>query len=272
MSFKLHTTDEAFHDLDFLIRGCDKTDKRLLDALWKARDEYKRLFDHCEHQRDALRGWEKAWIEDQFLRKHAFIFADDESECHMKSIDNLREWANGLHGVYINQVDHTITITTGWDAPPDMDSVSLRDHVNGILDGIEREVAELTDERDLLKRQWEAGVDFDQRLEACADNREDVTLFGVDYTPLPVDADGVPIHVGDVMVYTDGDTCPLPVVALVPPAVFITEEGPRYADMCHHAPTVEDVLREFADEVQRCCDTADTIAEYAARLRLAGDE
>ncbi len=37
-------------------------------------------------------------------------------------------------------------------------------------------------------------------------------------------------------------------------------------------PTVDDVLREFADEVQRCCDTEDTIAEYAAKLRLAGED
>lgn len=36
-------------------------------------------------------------------------------------------------------------------------------------------------------------------------------------------------------------------------------------------PSVEDVLREFADEVQRCCDTADTISEYAAKLRLADE-
>ena len=32
-------------------------------------------------------------------------------------------------------------------------------------------------------------------------------------------------------------------------------------------PTVEDVLREFGDEVQRCCDTEDTIAEYSDRIR-----
>jgi hypothetical protein len=39
---------------------------------------------------------------------------------------------------------------------------------------------------------------------------------------------------------------------------------------CHHykKPTVEDVLREFGDEVQRCCDTEDTIAEYAKKLQL----
>ena len=202
----------------------------------------------------------------------------------MKSIDNLREWANGLHGVYINQVDHTITITTGWDAPPDMDSVSLRDHVNGILDGIDREVKELTDERDLLKLQWEAGVDFDQRLEACADKREDVTLWGVDYMPYPLDADGVPIHVGDVM---ENIVCPSvhrEVTGVGVECFYGWDDGNgRYSQfdvVCyrhHHAPTVEDVLREFytlavrgkaarADDVDNA-----VLAEYAARLRLAED-
>ena len=152
----------------------------------------------------------------------------------MNSIDNLREYV--LTAPSICSTTRAILV--------------------GYIDGIEREVADMRG--------------FCERLDDAATKREDVTLWGVDYTPLPVDADGVPIHVGDVMVYTDGDTCPLPVVALVPPAVFLTEDGPRYADMCrhHHAPTVENVLREFADEVQRCCDTEDTIAEYAEKLRL----
>ena len=133
----------------------------------------------------------------------------------MRSIDNLREWANGLHGVYINQVDHTITVTTGWDAPPDMDSVSLRDHVNGILDGIEREVA--------------------------------------DMVPLPDDADGVPIHVGDVMEWCDsGDT--LEVIGIGDDTIFyIDRDSDRtYAEWTaarnkrhHYAPTVESVLAEM---------------------------
>lgn len=44
----------------------------------------------------------------------------------------------------------------------------------------------------------------------------------------------------------------------------------------HHAPTVEDVLREFADIVRKervelATISEDTIAEYAKRLTLAGD-
>ena len=209
----------------------------------------------------------------------------------MRSIDNLREWANDLHGVYINQVDHTITVTTGWDAPPDMDSVSLRDHINGILDAIEREVEELRD-RDYRngREDAEGAVEFADRLKASATNRADVTLFGVDYTPLPVDADGVPIHVGDVMEWPDHSTAE--VVGIGDGTFFYVEDGEDAAEWScasdnihHHAPTVEDVLREFAHvgiriaakhgikagEIDFYADE-EAIAEYAAKLRLAGDE
>lgn len=39
-------------------------------------------------------------------------------------------------------------------------------------------------------------------------------------------------------------------------------------------PTAEDVLREFLDalDIDRCDDPDATIAEFAKRLRLAGDE
>ena len=50
-----------------------------------------------------------------------------------------------------------------------------------------------------------------------------------------------------------------------------------HADECrhHHAPTVEDVLREFAAKVEPSWRVTElpnaTLAEFAARLRLAGD-
>lgn len=40
---------------------------------------------------------------------------------------------------------------------------------------------------------------FCKNLEDAVKERKDVTLWGVDYIPVPVDADGVPIHIGDVM-------------------------------------------------------------------------
>ena len=47
---------------------------------------------------------------------------------------------------------------------------------------------------------------FCKNLENAVKEREDVTLWGVDYIPVPVDADGIPIHIGDVMEWSDGTT------------------------------------------------------------------
>lgn len=103
---------------------------------------------------------------------------------------------------------------------------------------------------------------------------------------LPVDADGVPIRVGDVVTMQllfGGESKPLVVDRMELShgrdgdlwcIALDTDEGcwNQPSLMRHYTPpTVEDVLREFADEVRRCCDTADTIAEYAKRLRLAGE-
>lgn len=179
-----------------------------------------------------------------------------------------------MSGIWIDPNDHSIIVTTCDDMPPSIDCVSLRDHVNGILDGIERDVAELTDERDLLKTQWEAGVDFDQRLESCAESREDVTLFGVDYMAYPLDADGVPIHAGDVL---DGYGKTIDVVELRYGRsgwVIVSRDGNAYADCAafshHYATTVEDMLREFA---KRWDDPAhyakgELVETFAEKLQL----
>ena len=95
------------------------------------------------------------------------------------------------------------------------------------------------------------------------------------WVKLPVDADGVPIHIGDVMAYED-NTKPKEVVALVPPSIFMVEDGPRFADSCrhYHAPTVEDVLDEM---LQRFAEDSyeggltDFIASYATKLQLKED-
>lgn len=100
-----------------------------------------------------------------------------------------------------------------------------------------------------------------------------------------VDADKQPVRIGAAMdsdCYEDGTVVGLQFfnTANKTPRVLIAIrphgwDTPTWHDpedyRHHHAPTVEDVLREFADEVRRCCDSEQTIAEYAAKLRLAGD-
>ena len=99
---------------------------------------------------------------------------------------------------------------------------------------------------------------------------------------LPVDADGVPIRVGDkVTEHEDGHTFKVDGFMDWDGEwwVFMRDGIQAPASRCthYHAPTVEDVLREFTDEVwNRCCEGATAsdsgidglVAEYAKRLRL----
>ena len=98
---------------------------------------------------------------------------------------------------------------------------------------------------------------------------------------LPVDADGVPIHVWDHL--TDGEytftVCELAAFGDGSWSIR-NEDGNAWAacDVTHyHEPTVEDVLGEFFEEVGdglhtlEAVDTQVIIAKYAAKLRLAGE-
>ena len=90
---------------------------------------------------------------------------------------------------------------------------------------------------------------------------------------LPKDADGEYIRVGDTL---DGYGKTIEVVEMRYGRsgwVLISRDGSGYADtfaFAHHAPTVEDVLREFAEGLG--VPVADSyVAATAARLRLAGE-
>lgn len=157
--------------------------------------------------------------------------------------------------------------------------------------GISDEIRKVADEYDVLplyelanridaeaedneRFRREAGP-FCVRLAEAAAERADVTLFDVDYIALPVDADGVPIHVGDVMEWCDsGET--LTVEGIGRDVLFyIDGENAEWTaarnKRHHHAPTVEDVLLEFAKGLG--VPVADSyVAATAARLRLAGED
>lgn len=97
---------------------------------------------------------------------------------------------------------------------------------------------------------------------------------------LPKDADGEYIHIGDVMEWCDsGET--LTVEGIGSDVLFyIDGENAEWTaarnKRHHHEPTVEDVLREFALACEDAGNAGPEVeriaAEYAARLRLAGDE
>ena len=155
---------------------------------------------------------------------------------------------------------------------PVMDK-ELHEDFTAIADRIDAEA----EDNERFRR--EAGP-FCDRLREAAAECADVTLFGVDYIALPVDADGVPIRVGDVL--TDGEyTFVVGELAVFGDGSWsIRNDDGNAWEACdvthHHEPTVEDVLREFSDKVcnsghQWGLDAKDTIAEYATKLRLAGD-
>lgn len=124
--------------------------------------------------------------------------------------------------------------------------------------------------RDAHEREVDGGVDA----------MTDAELAEHGLVRLPVDGDGEYIHIGDVMEWCDsGET--LTVEGIGRDVLFyIDGENAEWTaarnKRHYHEPTVEDVLREFADRVcnsghQWGLDAADTIAEYAAKLRLAGE-
>jgi hypothetical protein len=124
---------------------------------------------------------------------------------------------------------------------------------------------------------------FCDRLREASSERADVTLFGVDYSALPLDVDGVPIHIGDRVednervariVLTDGSWEPSVYIEKAP----CTLEEYFCTEVSHyHKPTVEDLLHEFFEEVGdglhtlKAVDTQVIIAKYASKLRLADD-
>lgn len=130
------------------------------------------------------------------------------------------------------------------------------------------------------------------------DDRDPETMAENGWVRLPKDADGEYIHIGDVMEGVDKYDTLKKVKGKVITVSFESDGAVDVAVQAwnsdgkswhrayldpdasvyrhHHAPTVEDVLREFADRVcnsghQWGLDAADTIAEYAAKLRLTGD-
>ena len=173
----------------------------------------------------------------------------------MESIDRLREY---VHGNCATENERAI----------------LR-----MADAIEREVEEKRIAA--YNEGYDAG--FASADDWAAQHEDAMAEHG--WVRLPVDADGEPIHVGDVMEWCQGgNVFTVTVLGLVSREWEIWGDDADYApDECrhHHAPTVEDVLAEFADEVwNRYCNgttasdsgVRELEAEYAAKLRLAGDE
>ena len=132
---------------------------------------------------------------------------------------------------------------------------------------------------DALKNENEEMRDFNYRVREAIRRHEDLTLWGADYTALPLDADGVPIHIGDVMDTSTFGT--VEVEGFIHSAIaFYNYNEDQQARLCtspaklchHHKPTVMDVLDELLMNWPDCEGPEDELAlkqRCAERLRLA---
>lgn len=133
-----------------------------------------------------------------------------------------------------------------------------------IADEIEREIAEA-----------EA---FCRRVEEAARNNDELDVFGVAYMPLPVDADGVPVRIGDVMEFAYDLPQDQPIFEVsgfgAKGALFYVPRGEirarntTTASVVRHVKpcTLEDVLREFAGDYRRAMNAFEEGDEYGPSI------
>lgn len=177
--------------------------------------------------------------------------------------DELRKWAQVIGVTQDSKI---------WELADNIDA----EHRSAL----EKVAAQLDETSDMRE--------FCGRIEQAAANHEDVTLWGVDYVALPVDADGVPIRPGDeLVIFETGEHIRAYDIELYDDGRWLicddeTMDSIHPDRLRHHrATTVEDVLREFADRYldyegmpsagRRGVGEA-LMDEFAAKLRLAGEE
>lgn len=161
------------------------------------------------------------------------------------------------------------------------DTPSLMDDLDrGDIDGIFEDFIRIADRID---EQHRRGMATAQQV---GYNEGEDAAMRDGWAKLPVDADGVPIRIGDELdvgfvariVITDDEW---------PPYLYAYKETPHIllqhfcSDVSHyHEPTVDDVLREIVRKCQPTYSkdgsyttglTKEEFAEYAAKLRLAGE-
>ena len=195
----------------------------------------------------------------------------------MSITDELREWAKKLTHWWYDPVKGEYTYTTG-TMSPSIDAVRLDSNITAIADRIDEQAEEESEAA--WRRGYERGED-EAEFEDLDELRKEVQA---EWVPLPRDADGAPIRIGDRVRIgrTEFEAIGFGNVTCDEEAygVFMQRESGEYEwfnARClrhYHAPTVEDVLREFAERWDDPAHYAkgELVEQYAAKLRLAGDE
>lgn len=140
------------------------------------------------------------------------------------------------------------------------------------------------DDAERLRNALNEAYGFQGRLEACAEKREDVTLWGVDYVALPEDADEVTIRPLDwVTDYADEpfEVGSISIIGSVSGwTVYDWEERDNDPSRLHHCEKpkkaiLKDILKDFAIDCSRhhCGGPVfDDLAEnLASHLQLVED-
>lgn len=199
----------------------------------------------------------------------------------MSITDDLREYARHLHNVWYDPQGNVYTYTT-MDIAPSLDAVRLDGYVLAIADRIDAEHEMALDE------QFRA-------LTTDMEPATDESMAEHGWVRLPVDADGEYIHVGDelrdwwheqnqgevkrLMLDRDGWWLKLKTSC----ERFYVHDFHEWHHRHHKPPTVEDVLREFAEQYAFFKEVGtgihpdlkaheEVLRQYAAKLRLAGDD
>ena len=193
MSFTLHETDDVFHAIDSYLLGISQLGfGNLRDLVYDAYCEYDRLLEHAKHQRMQLRYYQTPYAERMGMQvsddEHRWLAGlEDGMERTMTEqdgagssiTDELREWfENGYR--YDGNYEKKRTPWFGW-----------KPTLEEMLDRIDER------HRDALSGQWDAIAE----QVAVADG---VPIEELGYVRLPLDADGVPIRVGDAIEYVVG--------------------------------------------------------------------
>lgn len=175
----------------------------------------------------------------------------------MSITDELREWAKTLTHWWYDPVKDEYTYTTGI-MPPSIDAIRLDSNILTIADRIDANF------KAACESEYAAGV---MSVPIAVDESK--------WVKLPVDADGVPIRVGDVM---DGNRGTVTCIRDAGHGwEIVTDHMYSYnpADLHHHELTVEDVLREFALACEDAGNSRPAVMrlaeEYAAKLQLKED-
>lgn len=158
------------------------------------------------------------------------------------------------------------------------DLETIADDIDEIYEALEAENVKLRKELEKLSAIIDADtLDFIQRLRDATEKREDVTIYGIEYMPYPVDADGVAIHLDDLLVTTTDGTLTWAA------SIERFSHGWRIHDnTCnydfpdyyrhYHEPTVTEILWDLINEDWYNADTEEDrtkiIERYAKRLQL----